>query len=77
MKANEFGAHAMQDPEGPLETALIEEFLRTRGVDPAALRALSAVEARRVLTEASVYAVAKLAEIEARAHFVHEIHGSK
>jgi hypothetical protein len=75
MTANESGARAMEDPEGQLESALIEEFLRARGVDPVALRALSEVEAKRVLTEASVYVAAKLAEIEARAHFVHEIHG--
>jgi len=77
MNANELATHAMEDPEGQLETALIEEFLRARGVDLAAVRALPDGEATRVLTEASVYAAAKLAEIEARAHFVHEIHGSK
>jgi hypothetical protein len=75
MTTNEPGARAMEDPEGQLETALIEEFFRARGLDSAALRALPEVEAKRVLTEASVYAAAKLAEIEARAHFVHEIHG--
>ena len=66
---------AMEDPEGRLETALIEEFLRGRGVDSAALHALPDVDVKRVLAEASVYAAAKLAEIEARAHFVREIHG--
>ena len=75
MKTNELDAHAMEDPEGRLETMLIEEFLRARGLGPAALHALPEVEAKRVLTEASVCAAAKLAEIEARAHFVHEIHG--
>jgi hypothetical protein len=38
---------------------------------------LPADEAKRVLTEASVYAAAKLAEVEARAHFVHDIHGQE
>ena len=75
MRTNELDAHAMEDPEGRLETMLIDEFLRARGVDSATLNALAEVEAKRVLTEASVYAAAKLAEIEARAHFVHEIHG--
>ena len=34
-------------------------------------------EAKRVLTETSVYAAAKLAEVEARTHFVHEIRGQE
>ena len=55
----------------------IEEFLWARGLDSSALHALPEDEAKRVLTEASVYAAAKLAEVEARAHFVHEIHGEK
>jgi hypothetical protein len=75
MKAKDPDVRAMEDPEGQLETALIEEFLRARGVDSAALRALPDIEAKRVLSQASVYAAAKLAEIEARAHFVREIHG--
>jgi hypothetical protein len=64
----------MEDPEGRLEQALIEEFLRARGLDSSALHALPADEAKRVLTDASVYAAGKLAEVETRAHFVHEIH---
>ena len=77
MTAIEPGGHPMEDPEGQLEKALIEEFLRARGLDWAGLHALPEDEAKRVLTEASVYAAAKLAEVEARAHFVHEIHGEK
>ena len=65
---------AMEDPRGPLGQALTEEFFRARGIDPAALHTtLPEAEAKRVLTEASIYASTKLAEIEARAHFVHEI----
>jgi hypothetical protein len=75
MMAKDPDIRAMEDPAGQLETAFIEEFLRARGVDSAALHALPDVEVKRVLTEASVYATAKLAEIEARAHFVREIHG--
>lgn len=67
----------MEAPEGPLERALIKEFLRARGLDERALQALPEDEAKRVLTEASVHAAAKLTEVEARAHFVHEIHGEE
>jgi hypothetical protein len=68
---------AMEDPGGALGEALIEEFFRARGIDPAALHTLPEAELKRVLTEASIYASTKLAEIEARAHFVHGIHGNE
>jgi hypothetical protein len=53
---------------------LIDEFLRSRNLDSRALRALSGDELKRVMTEATAYASAKLAEVESRAHFIHEIH---
>lgn len=74
MTPKERGDRPLEDPEGHLESALIEEFLRSRGLDSVALRALPQDAATRVLTEASVYASTKLAEVESRAHFVHEIH---
>ena len=64
----------MQDPEGKLEKALIEEFLQARGLDSSALHALPEDEARRIWTEASTYAAGRLAEVESRALYVHEIH---
>ena len=67
-------ARAMQDPEGRLERAFIDQFLRARGLDADALRALPQDEVKHVLSEASSYAASKLAEVEARAHFVHEVH---
>ena len=74
MTTKEPETRAMEDPEGRLGEALIEEFFLARGIDPAALQALPGAQAQRLLTEASVYASTKLAEVEARAHFVHEIH---
>jgi hypothetical protein len=61
--------------EGQLERAFIREVLFAQGLDENALRELPEFEAKRVLTQASIYAADKLAEIEARARFVHEIHG--
>ena len=70
-------ARPMQDPEGKLEQALIEEFLRLRGYDRNGLHGLPDDQAKHLLTQASVYAAGKLAEVGARAHFVHEIHSEK
>ncbi len=75
MTDTESGAGRMADPDEPLECALIDEFLRAHGYDWDALDALPDAEARRVLTEASVYAGMKLAEVHSRAHLVHSIHG--
>ena len=77
MAEKEPDVRAMADPEGQLENALIEEFLRARGLDQSALHALPEDEAKRVLTEASVYAATRLAEVEARAHFVRAIHSEE
>jgi hypothetical protein len=64
----------MQDPEAQLERALIGEFLQARGYDLRALDALPEDQRKHLLESASVYAAGKLAEIEARARFVHEVH---
>ena len=77
MTAKDSDARAMEDPEGQLESALVEEFLRARGHDSSALHALPKDAAKRVLTEASVYAATKLAEVEGRAHFVRAIHSEE
>ena len=60
-----------------LEEALIDEFLKARGHDRHSVQALSEDQARQLLTDASVYASSKLSEVEARAHYVHELHGDK
>jgi hypothetical protein len=74
MTTNDPDVRAMEDPEGDLERALIAEFLRERGVDLHALHTLPEADAKHLLTEASVYAAGKLAEIGARSHYVHDIH---
>jgi hypothetical protein len=67
----------VQHREGQLERAFIDEFLRTRGHDLHSAQALPAEVRNELLRDASVYAAAKLAEVEARAHFVHELEGER
>jgi hypothetical protein len=64
----------VQSPLGQLERALIEEFIRARGYDPIHLADLAEKEREKLLTEASIYASTKLMEVEARSHFLDEIH---
>lgn len=63
-----------QSPLGKLEQGLIEEFVRGRGYDPVRLSELPDHEREKLLKEASVYASARLSEVESRSHFLDEIH---
>jgi len=65
------------DPNAGLERSIIDEFIRRRGYDPAALQQLPEEVRVRVQAEASKHAAARLAEMEARAHYVHDLHGDK
>ena len=63
-----------EPPLGQLEESLIAEFVRSRGYDPAQLAHLPEAEWQKLLTDASIYASGKLMEVEARSHFVHQLH---
>lgn len=68
---------SMHDPTAQLEQALIEDYIRSKGHDPARLDALPAETLHDLKKEAAAYAAARLAEMEARAHYVHELHSDK
>jgi len=59
---------------GKLERVLIGEYLDGRGYDPVRLAALPEIAREKLLAEASVYASGKLVEVEARSHFLDEMH---
>jgi hypothetical protein len=65
------------DPFARLESGLINDYLKSLGHDPEALRARTDAEARRLLAQASTYAAARLTEVESRAHYVHDIHSGR
>ena len=64
----------LEEPLAELERRLIDEHLRNGGHDPDALRARHDDAARKLLVDATVYAATKLAEVEARAHYVRDLH---
>ena len=66
----------MEDPQAALERAFIEEYLKTRGHSLRSLHDLPEDQVNALLRAASLYAATKLAEVEARATYVHEIHGA-
>ena len=66
----------MDDRTAALERELIEEYLRSRGQTRESLDALGRSESTEMLRAASEYASLRLAEMQARAHYVQELHGS-
>ena len=70
------------DPDAPtqtdhtatLEQAYIVEYLEQRGLTLESVHELAEPDVHAVMREASIYASAKLSEVEARAHYVHDIH---
>ncbi len=75
--ANDPDIRPIQDQMARLEQAFIEEFIRKGGHDPAHLEMLPQAERDSLLKRAATYAAARLAEVESRAHYVHEIHGQR
>jgi hypothetical protein len=64
----------LQAPLGQLERALIEEFIRQRGYDPQKLADLPDGAREELLKHASLYASARMAEVESRSHYLDEVH---
>lgn len=58
-----------------LERAFINEYLASHGYDPLTRAALSDEAHRALFRAANLYASVRLSEVEARAHYVHDIHG--
>lgn len=74
MSDERFVTAAVESPLAQLERTLIDEFMRARGHDPRKLADLLPLKRDSLLREASVFASSRLAEVESRSHFVHEIH---
>lgn len=66
---------SLQMAEAALERMYIEEYLRSKGLSWKTVHELPEAHAKALLKEASIYASSRLAEIEQRARFIHELHG--
>jgi hypothetical protein len=64
----------MEEPLAELERRIIDDYIRDHGHDPATIRASSDAAARKVLVDAAVYAATRLSEVEARSHYVRDLH---
>ena len=64
----------IQDRSALLENSLIEEYLKEKGYSHEDLKKLPAELVEKLMKEASQYASLKMEEVQARAHFVKELH---
>ena len=64
-------------PLAELERRLLAEYLSTTGDTYEALHARGDARAHQVLTQASSYVAARLAEVEARMHYLRSLRGEE
>jgi hypothetical protein len=74
MAADRTDIPPLEEPLAELERRIIDEYIRGLGHDPAHLRASIDPGARKILVAASTYAATRLSEVEARSHYVRELH---
>ena len=67
-------AEPVEDRNAVLEKSLIEAYLHEQGYSLETIKKLPAEVAEKLMKEASQYASLKLEEVEARAHFIQELH---
>lgn len=65
-----------EEPLAGLERIFMQVYLRGKGHTWHSVHELPEQEAKRLMAEASVFASTKLAEVETRAQFMHDIHGT-
>ena len=65
----------LEEPHSELERQLIATYLAQTGHEYHALIGRTDEAARKLLAAAAHYASERLSEIEARSHYVHELHG--
>jgi hypothetical protein len=68
------GNAPLHDPMAELEYHLISAYLGRAGHTFHELLERTDAEARRLLVEASQHASARLCEVEARSHYLHDLH---
>ena len=76
MAIDRTGIPPLEEPLAELERRIIDEYIRALGHDPEVLRARHDQASRAILIDASTYAATRLSEVEARSHYVRDLHGT-
>ena len=75
MNPKEMPAAQMKEPLAELEKELINAYVAGAGQQFQTLLARDDEDARRLLRDASLYATARLTEIETRSHYLRSLRG--
>lgn len=75
MTTKETDRAPLEEPLAELERRLMSEYVAAVGQDLHALLNRNDEEAKKLLTEASLYATGKLTEVESRSHYLRKLHG--
>ena len=69
------GTMPLEEPRAQLERQLISAYVASAGQDLETLRGRDDEDARKLLAEASLYASARLTEVESRSHYLQKLRG--
>jgi hypothetical protein len=67
---------AKEEIHAELEKSLINEYLKRKGYSPESLGRMLPDKAHKIMSEASLYASGKLAEIENKARYSQDLQGN-
>ena len=73
--ASDMPTAPLREPLAELERELISAYVSGAGQDVQTLLTRSDDKARQLLTDASLYATARLTEIESRSHYLRSLRG--
>ena len=77
MRTNDIDRPPVEEPLAALERLLIGEYVAAAGLDLATLLHRHDEQATRILAAASTHAAGRLAEVEARCHYLKKLHGEE
>ena len=77
MSPHEIDRPPVEEPLAALERLLISEYVTAAGLDLATLLLRHDEQATKILCEASKHAATRLAEVEARSHYLRKLHGEE
>lgn len=75
MTTNETISRPMEEPLAELERELITAYVAGAGHDLESLLTRTDEQARQLLADASLYATARLTEVEPRSHYLRSLRG--
>ena len=75
MAANQEQGNPIEEPLAQLERELMTAYIAGAGENIETLVTRTDETARRLLTDASMYATARLAEVETRLHYLRSLRG--